>query len=90
MIENGYTIEIDRLRKLTTYQQSIIESMKSNIDSKNLALDSVIEENYEVKKLLMELDLLICENKSVMYSGGRWERIKLEILMDKARRMLEK
>jgi len=90
MIENGYTIEIDRLRTLTTYQQIIIESMRVNLQAKECIMDSVIAENFDLKNVLRELVLLVCVNEVGRDAGGRWGRVRLEIMLDKAKDMLEK
>jgi hypothetical protein len=89
MIENGYTIEIDRLRALTAYQQSIIESMRVNIQAKECIMDSVIVENFDLKNVLRELVLLVCANKEGKDVGGRWGMVRLEVVLEKATRMLE-
>jgi len=90
MIENGYTIEIDRLRALTTYQQSIIESMRVNVQAKERIMDSVIAENFDLKNVLRELVLLVCANEVGRDAGGRWGKVRLEVVLEKAAKMLEK
>ena len=90
MIKNGYTKEIDRLKALTAYQSSIIESARFNIEAKGCIMDAVIAENFDLKNVLRELLLLVCANESGRDAGGRWGRVRLGVVLDKAKKLLER